>query len=221
MQEIAGYVRDEIVGEGSNVMAERDDTTRSDGGSGSNRSFVPEGFGLVPEGASSAYKGTVSDSVSDRRRLAVVWVLVVVWVLAVTAGSIFAVVEVPRYLARREAVAVRQTEECLARKVVKYYSGVTRIEFDGYYPYNVLLADAAYSMKMNGVGVLYEVNARPGEGCDRRDSTVSIKDAQADEEGWLGGDREAGIRVREHPLPDGEVSLSGVDVSYSTRKLGE
>ncbi|PWG59267.1 hypothetical protein DF200_08505 [Bifidobacterium catulorum] len=109
------------------------------------------------------------------------------------------------------------TETFIAKTTVSNYSGITAIEFTGY-SYD-LSGYTSYIGKVNGVDRIWYVGGRPGASRNLQNSSGGLKDMGAYNEGWLGGDRSSGARLRASAIPLSDDMLDGVKVVYSTTEL--
>lgn len=145
------------------------------------------------------------------------WLIVAVIVMMTVIGVVSAVNVLGEYSQREEAIAVNATEQCLAKELVARYSGITNIGFRGY-SYNGMTGATSYYASINGVGTTWRVGGKPGESCSIASFAMDIKNLRDDNDGWLAGNRQSGVRLRDKRLDPGKVSLRGVKVTYSLDK---
>ncbi|MBT1174497.1 hypothetical protein JS530_03060 [Bifidobacterium sp. LC6] len=115
------------------------------------------------------------------------------------------------------ARSVETTEEFIAKTMVANYSGINEITFTGY-SYNGS-GYTSYFASVNGVENVWHVAGKPGASHDLQTSSDDIKDVQAYNEGWLGGDKSSGAMLRKKALAISDVSLDDVKVIYSTVEI--
>ncbi|PWG59271.1 hypothetical protein [Bifidobacterium catulorum] len=145
------------------------------------------------------------------------WLIVVAIVIATVIGVVFAVNAMKERSQWEEAIAVSTTEKCLAKELVARYSGITNIGFRGY-SYNGMTGATSYYASINGVGTTWRVSGKPGESCSIASFAMDIENLQDSNNGWLAGNRQSGVRLRDKRLDPGKVSLRGVKVTYSLDK---
>lgn len=117
---------------------------------------------------------------------------------------------------------IAAAEQNIARRVVGDWSGAERIQFNGYRTEGVLAKHTSYEFSVNGVEVSVRVKGNAGwqQEFDSIELTpTSVTDQAAADEGWLGGNREAGVKKRDSPQAAADISMDGVRVGTNPRDL--